>query len=188
MYGVIGLFDEHTGNKIRTIWEELKEQSISFYAEEVVDRKPHITLASYKEMNEAEFSKKMAEIYKAQSCVDISFPSLGSFLNSGALYLAPLVTNELLDLHKRHHEQFACINHYAQTLYSPNQWIPHCTLANRLTQEKLSQAFIHCLKREQPIAGKITEVALIRVEGNKAPVISSVKLKPTGRAKYASSC
>jgi hypothetical protein len=47
MYGVVALFDAKTEQIIKDIWTELKEKSISFYADEVVDRKPHITLASY---------------------------------------------------------------------------------------------------------------------------------------------
>ena len=43
MYGVVALFDEKTENIIKVIWEELREQSISFYAYEVEDRRPHIT-------------------------------------------------------------------------------------------------------------------------------------------------
>jgi hypothetical protein len=188
MYGIIGLFDKETDNKIRMIWEELHAESISFYAEEVVDRKPHITLGSYETLDEGECIRKLDEFYQGQSCLDISFASLGTFLNSGALYLAPVVTSELLHLHKRHHEQFNQFNQNTQSLYSPNQWIPHCTLANRLTTAKLTQAFNYCLNRVQPITGKLTEVAIIRVEGDKAPVISSVKLKSDGRTKNASSC
>ncbi len=47
MYGVVALFDAKTEQIIKDIWTELREKSISFYADEVVDRKPHITLASY---------------------------------------------------------------------------------------------------------------------------------------------
>jgi 2'-5' RNA ligase len=188
MYAVIGLFDKDTDNKIRMIWKELKEESISFYAEEVADRKPHITFASYEKLDVLKFSKKMADFYMEERSLDISFTSLGSFINSGALYLAPVVTKEMLELHKRHHELFGQNNHDTHSLYSPSQWIPHCTLANRLTPANLSQAFVHCLNREQPIAGKITEVALIKVKGDSAPVISSVKLKPNRRINNAPSC
>ncbi|WML48684.1 hypothetical protein RCG23_00590 [Neobacillus sp. PS3-34] len=46
MFGVIALFDEQTEQIINDIWKELREKLISFYAEEVEDRRPHITLAS----------------------------------------------------------------------------------------------------------------------------------------------
>ncbi|WP_240628478.1 hypothetical protein [Bacillus salacetis] len=45
MYAVIALFDEKTDTLVRNIWQGLREKEISFYAEEVIDRIPHITLA-----------------------------------------------------------------------------------------------------------------------------------------------
>ncbi|MFF3023368.1 hypothetical protein ACFVRR_12050 [Gottfriedia sp. NPDC057948] len=40
MYGVVALFDAKTEQIIKDIWTELSEKSISFYADEVVDRNP----------------------------------------------------------------------------------------------------------------------------------------------------
>lgn len=45
MYGVVAHFDEKTEHSIKEIWKELSELSISTYAEEVPNRRPHITLA-----------------------------------------------------------------------------------------------------------------------------------------------
>ena len=51
MYWVIGLFDKETEQKVEDIWTQLSENSISFFSEEMKDARPHITLASYYDLN-----------------------------------------------------------------------------------------------------------------------------------------
>lgn len=64
------------------------------------------------------------------------------------------------------------------SLYLPDSWIPHCTIANRLSQEKLTEAFNDCSKRHSTILGQIVEVALINVSDERqAPIIYSKGFK-----------
>ncbi|WP_404332155.1 2'-5' RNA ligase family protein [Mesobacillus maritimus] len=178
MFGLIALFDEKTEELIKDIWRELTERSISAYAGEVVDRKPHITFASYNNLNLSDFIEQMDVTYNNQSVIDIKFSTIGSFLSSGALFFAPTVTKDLRELHSNHHRDFERFNDHPHSLYLPDNWIPHCTIANRLSAEKLNEAFNYCSKRTSAIFGKIVEVALIDVsEIGKAPIIYSKELK-----------
>jgi 2'-5' RNA ligase len=182
MYWVVALFDEKTEQIIKDIWNELSEKSISFYAEEVKDGRPHITLGSYTDLDKSKYIKLMDSFYEHKSSINITFNTIGSFLNYGTLFFSPTVTKELIDFHIQHHEYFKEFNGKANSLYLPGKWIPHCTLANRLSPEKRSEAFHYCLKRSDTIYGKITGVALIELvdEDNecvKAPIIFSKRLK-----------
>ncbi|MBM7587493.1 2'-5' RNA ligase [Bacillus pakistanensis] len=178
MYGVIALFDEKTEQIIKDIWRELSEKSISFYAEEIEDRRPHITIASYENLNYLEYSDHMELFYVDKSEIEITFQTLGTFLNSGTLFFSPTVTKELLEFHSQHHQYFKEFNDNPNSLYLPGKWIPHCTLANRLSTNKLSEAFHYCLTRNDTIHGKIKEVAIIEVTNkNIAPQIYSKVLK-----------
>lgn len=175
MYGLLALFDESTETAVKGIWKALKDHSISSYAYEVEDRKPHITLASYRELDIAQFIGKMDEFYVNQRKVDISFNAIGSFLQSGTLFLSPTITSELMELHTNHHRYFSEFND-PESMYLPNSWIPHCTLANRLPAEKLQEAFVFSAKEVSSISGSINEVALIEVLGsNEISVIFSKK-------------
>lgn len=177
MYGVIALFDEQTEQIIRNIWDELREKSISFYADEVVNRRPHITLASYNDFNKSNFVERMDDFYHEVPKLDISLSSIGSFLSSGALYFTPIVTRELMDFHSNHHKCFEQYNDDPESLYLPDRWIPHCTIANRLSPEKLAEGFHYCSRRNSTIYGKITEVAIIEfINKRNVPVIYSKKL------------
>lgn len=178
MYAVIALFDEVTENVIEQVWKELYDRSISTYAYEVEDRRPHITLASYKNLDKTEYTPLMDEYYHDTECIEVTFSTIGSFLTSGALYYAPTVTQELMTLHYRHHTYFHRFNDHPDSLYLLDQWIPHCTIANRLTPEKLAEAFTYCSQRNGSIRGKINEIALIELLGqSKAPIVHSILLK-----------
>lgn len=178
MYAVIAIFDHKTEQTIKNIWEELMDQSISFYAYEIEDRRPHITLASYNQLNQNDFIRDMDWFYDKQISVPINFNSIGSFLNSGTLYLSPTFTKGLFELHVNHHQHFKQYNDEPNSLYLPNNWIPHCTIANRLSSTKLAEAFAYCSKRCKIINGAIKEIALIKLlDKNKAPIIFSKALK-----------
>ncbi len=178
MYGVVALFDEKTEKEIRKIWRGLKEQSISDYAFQVIDRIPHVTLAGCSNINESAFMEKMEELYHSQRIIDISFNSIGSFMKSGTLFLSPVMTEELTMLHRKHHDAFREFDGSSASVYEPDKWVPHCTLANRLPFEKLAEAFRFCSAGIDVLSGAITEISLIKVHGDTAPVIYSVKLKP----------
>lgn len=177
MYGVIAKFDENTDQIIKDIWRELREKSISFYADEVVNRVPHITLASYGEININEFIDEINSFYDDKKGFEIIFNSIGSFLNSGTLFLSPVVNSQLLEFHTHHHKYFQKYNDNPNSLYLPDKWLPHCTLANRLTPEKLSEAFMYCLQRNDSINGIIKEIAVIEmISKNNVPIIFSKQL------------
>jgi 2'-5' RNA ligase len=182
VYWVAAIFDYKTEQTIKGIWNELREASISFYADEIKDGRPHLTLASYSSLDEDKYIEGMKVLYKDKRAIDISFNTLGTFLNYGSLFFAPTMTSELFDLHQSHHHFFQAYNHTANSLYLPGKWIPHCTLANNLQPDQMSEAFTFCLERNDTITGRITEIALIEaVDGQdgqlKAPVIFSVPLK-----------
>ncbi|WP_053217204.1 2'-5' RNA ligase family protein [Virgibacillus senegalensis] len=180
MYALIALFDKKTETCIENIWQELKERSISSYAYEVEDRKPHLTLASYHVLKVEEFKQQMESTYKKQPILEIKFNTIGSFLNSRTLIFSPNVTKELIELHERHHQDFERFHDIPDSLYLPGNWVPHCTLANRLSSYKRMEAFDYVSKRYNGMVGKIVELALIDVsQPSKAPIIYSKNLQST---------
>ncbi|MGF2616536.1 2'-5' RNA ligase family protein [Rossellomorea vietnamensis] len=182
MYWIVALFDEETEKKIKQIWKELSEESLSFYGEEIKNGRPHVTLASYEDIDKKKFIRKMNDLYSNKKEIEICFNTLGSFLNYGTLFFSPTVTKELMDLHASHYEFFKANNDKANSLYMPDKWIPHCTLANKLPEEELAAAFQYCLKRNESLTGKITAIGLIELaekqgEQMEAPIIHKVSLK-----------
>lgn len=99
MYAVIACFDTKTESTIRTLWYELKVRGISEYAFEVENRTPHVTLASYETLMVEPFIHQMDAWYPMQSGFEVMFQSIGSFLSTSILYLAPVVDEALLHFH-----------------------------------------------------------------------------------------
>lgn len=182
MYWVIALFDDKTEELIQEIWKDLTEHNISYYEEEINDARPHITIGSYTELDKEAYINALETFYEHKGPFKITFNTVGSFLNFGTLFLSPTVTRELLDFHSSHHEYFHSFNETANPLYLPDNWIPHCTLANKLPPEKLAQGFEHCLKRGDLVEAKITGIALIQLKDDSkdcvdAPIIYTKSLK-----------
>ncbi|WEG10900.1 2'-5' RNA ligase family protein [Pullulanibacillus sp. KACC 23026] len=177
MYGMITLFDEKTEQFIKDIWELLRKFGISSYAFEVEDRRPHLTLASYSDIDGAAFMDKMKRVYENKKALPITFSTIGSFIGSGTLFYSPTHTSDLMDFHCQHHRQFEDFASDADSLYSPDKWIPHCTIANRLSPDKLMEAFHFCSNKRESFSGQLKEVALIDTsQKNKAPILYSVAL------------
>lgn len=180
LYALVGFLDDKTEQYIEGLWDELSENNVSHYAKETQNMRPHITIADYDNLNKEEFIGLLNEYYESKSKVKVTFSVLGTFLKTGTLFLSPTMTKTLIDFHSAHHEYFHKY-HNIDSLYIPNRWIPHCTIANRLSHEKLIEAFDYCSNRIDMIDAKISEIALLEVkyEGNKsisAPVIYSKKL------------
>ena len=182
MYWFIALFDEETEAQVKGIWKDLKEQSLSYYIDEVKDGRPHLTLASYDQLDKEEYIRKMDAFYEEVEKVDLTFNTVSSFLNYGTIFLAPTVTENLLSLHSAHHRHFERFNGSANSLYLPDKWIPHCTVANQLESDDLARVFQYCFSEVKPIVGKIEAVGLIELkeedeEGMDAPVVYTKHLK-----------
>ncbi|GFZ75865.1 hypothetical protein GCM10008018_21420 [Paenibacillus marchantiophytorum] len=180
MYGVVAHFDSNTELYIKQIWKELSDKAVSKYSEEVQDRRPHITIAGYDSgLNIERFIAEFDSFYESKKQISITLSSLGTFLNSGALYLAPVPSKEFLEFHDNHHHYFQIYQASAEIQYLPNNWIPHCTIANRLNEAKLKEAIVYCTKRIEPLTTAIVEISVIKAiyENNKCIKAPSIHTK-----------
>ena len=109
---------------------------------------------------------ELNEFYKNKSKVNIDLNILGTFINTGTLFLAPTLSTQLLDFHKSHHHHFSALNDDAKSFYLPGMWTPHCTIASRLSEDNMVEAFRYCKGNLNKIPGKLNEIALIEIEIN----------------------
>ena len=173
MYAIVAHFDSETESTIKEVWSDLSDHSISKYAEEIPDRRPHITLASYKNLDLDKFIPVFNDYYQSQSRIPLTFNVLGTFFNSSTLFLTPTPSLKLLNFHSEHHHNFEMFNDNPNSLYLPDRWIPHCTIANRLSNIKLEEAFSFCSQSLHSIQAHIEEVAIITTSYDKDACISA---------------
>jgi 2'-5' RNA ligase len=157
MYAVIANLDRESENNIYQWREGLKMAAISDY-----DGQPHVTIATHEELDTELFINEMNEYFSTKSYVPVFFSSLGMFLKSGILFLAPTKDPVLTEFHERYHRHFQKYMHLL-SLYTPNQWVPHCTIASHLSHEKLTKAFEKCTEWICPFHANLVSISLLEV-------------------------
>lgn len=174
MYAVVAVFNPELERAIIEVWDELKEKGISAYASQVKNRRPHITLGDGQQLDPVRFSEDFVRYYRDHKPIEVRLASIGSFIRTGILYYSPVLSEELTALHRDFHKQFLPPDGNESSLYRPGSWIPHCTIANRLSTEEQLKAFELVKDREIP-QGSIGGLSLLdlRVPGE-APEIASV--------------
>ncbi|WP_423831888.1 2'-5' RNA ligase family protein [Streptococcus equinus] len=151
---------------IKDFWKELSDAQLSQYAYEVTDREPHITLASFDEGTpKDDIIKSLEDLTLPNSPIDISFTSIGSFINANIIFLSPIKNQQITQLHSNIHRQLGTYID-KNSLYSPNNWVPHLTIANRIAEDKLDKTYHYCLKHLPIFKGKIVGIKLISITLN----------------------
>jgi RimJ/RimL family protein N-acetyltransferase/2'-5' RNA ligase len=165
-YAFVGYLDTETETRFRELWENLSANNITQYGVETKGKRPHITIADYDNLDKNRFINLLNEFYNNKSKVEISLNLLGTFINTGTLFIAPTLSAELLDFHRTHHNWFKEFNENEDSFYLPGKWSPHCTIASRLNDESMLQAFGYCRNKINKLYAKLNEVALIEVKLN----------------------
>jgi 2'-5' RNA ligase len=163
-YALIGYLDNETEAYFKKLWKDLSEENITQYGIETKGKRPHITIADYDNLDKDKFVDLLNKFYGNKPKVAMSLNILGTFINTGTLFLAPTLSTELLDLHRSHHNYFKEFNENENSFYLPGKWSPHCTIASRLSEDNMMKAFRYCKNNSNKIYGKLNEIALLEVE------------------------
>ena len=169
-YALVGYLDNETEACFKKLWKDLSENNVTQYSVETKGKRPHITIADYDNLDKDKFVDILNKFYEDKSKVAITLNILGTFINTGTLFLAPTLSTELLHFHSSHHDYFKSFNENENSFYLPGNWSPHCTVASRLSDDNMIQAFRYCKDKLNKIHGKLNEIALIEVEFNEDEV------------------
>ncbi|MGM9989028.1 MAG: 2'-5' RNA ligase family protein, partial [Bacillaceae bacterium] len=144
--------------------------------------RPHLTLAAYPTLDlEAYFAE--LELYsKNRFEIPACLSTLGTFLKSSVLFLAPKPSLQLLNFHQDYHQTFSHYHCDSNSLYLPKNWIPHCTIANHLTEEQYTNTLTYCHHNIKPINATINRLSIIQLNGSaennrQIPTLHTVNLK-----------
>lgn len=124
---------------------------------------PHISLTVFTELADpAPGDALLAEFAAVTPPIPVTFSAIGVFSGTqGVVYLAPVVTAELLALHRRFHERLAALAIPSNAYYLPGNWIPHCTVGFELPAEQIGQAVALCQQAHVFHAATLTTIRLI---------------------------
>ena len=160
-YSIGAFFDTQTETEIRRVWQVMAESGIAEYLFESANR-PHITLTIFEDLDLNRTSEVLCKLAGQFTRIPVSFQSISIFPKTNAVFLAPLVTPQLVKFQETVHKaliSFASLPDYP--FYLPGQWIPHCSIANYMPPENLLPAVQKAVEiLTLPITGWITEVGL----------------------------
>lgn len=153
-YAVELLFDPEAEAAVLEVWREVSARTGSAVLVDLAGQ-PHITLAVHEERDGPQLDRAV-RAFEAPA-IPFLLSSAGTFPgDEGAAFLAPVVTDDLLDLHRRWHVASPGSHEY----YLPGHWVPHCTVGILLEGPALSEA-LEVARSALPLRGRFSEIALI---------------------------
>ena len=138
------------GNAARVVkvWESLAREGLNPVMLDL-GAQPHVSLAVFEELNPEALRadlRRFAEVTPPLS-VDLAFA--GTFPTAeGVVFLAPVVTQELLALHSRFHSVLRERGIDSVEYYRPGNWVPHCTVAIDLAPDQVAAALEICVQSQ----------------------------------------
>jgi 2'-5' RNA ligase len=135
------LFDPQSDESVRKLGNLLEKKRIPTILN-AHGASPHVTLAVFEKFTRNRVIPLLTRLAKKFDPIPFSLSSLGSFPGpEKALFLAPVVTPPLIELHQLLHSSLRGIARGAMDYYRPGQWMPHCTLSMGLSSKEVSRAF-----------------------------------------------
>ncbi len=162
-YAIVIFFDKSQSLPIDKVIEELAIKDVSpFMFEKSI---PHITLAIYDEINGKHSKEKIGDFASKFKPVSLVFSHIGLFRSKmNAVFAAPIVTDSLLQHHKNFHDFFKDEGINSWENYLPNNWVPHCTLAFDVSENKTDEAFSICQNLVLPITINTSSIGIMEFE------------------------
>lgn len=155
-------FDPDSDLAVRRIWSAIAD---GFGLSTMLTNggRPHVSLAVYSDdFDHRSFTRELSAFSKSLAPFRFDLGSVGTFpTNEGVVFLAPVVTSELLAVHERFHTTFATYRGWSSTHYLPGNWVPHCTVATDLTDSEIGQVVNHCWEHFRPTQGRFQEIGLV---------------------------
>lgn len=176
MYAVDVFLDNRSSRYIKNIWKELKDRGIDSSLYDTDGLMPHITLATYDNIDENKFISKLKEFKQKMKVIDTRFDVLGVFNTTGAFFTSPMITEELLNMHKEFYEYFKEFDGSASAYYMPGRWNPHCSLALGLSKDKMKEVFNFIVDIYEPFEASLYGIALYKIEIENGKFTDSIRL------------
>ncbi len=94
----------------------------------------------------------------------LRFQSLSVFTYpKPSISLAPLITRELLELHKDMHEKFSFCDSTGYKYYLPDSWVPHCALDISTDINVVCKSTDYVMKNFKPFDVIINKIGWVEI-------------------------
>ncbi len=161
MYLVSIYFDEKTNRRIRQYIDKVAETTgNTFMLDSEVP--PHITISAFEAKDEKRVIEVMGQAITGLEKGTLEWVSVGQFFPY-VIFLAPVVNRYL-------HDVCACVNDELSQMdiikfspyYQPFQWLPHTTIAKKLSKEEMRIAFEVLQESFGMFEGEVVKIGLAK--------------------------
>lgn len=169
LYAVELFFDPKTEKTLTFVFKKMAKAKISSAMLDSKSR-PHLSLAVFETDRLPAVVKGLYEFAAKTPKSSLYFSSLGVFKSTGTLFLAPTVTGELQESHRR---LFQKLNPHIQNprpYYKPGVITYHCTLGIGLSKKEIVKGMDLVLKTQLPDHFQVVEVGLVAVHFEYKPL------------------
>jgi 2'-5' RNA ligase len=175
-YAVEVALDPAAAAIVRRIWRELGDAGIGYMAG--AGARPHVTLGIWDTLDHADAEAELSRFAAETAPIRLTLASVGLF-PAVAVFLAPTVTVELLDLHAAFHRRFNRFGRGPWDHYREAAWVPHCTLATDLEPGQFGSALAIAGRAPLPLESRLVEVGIVEFR----PVKQLVSYELAGRRR-----
>lgn len=178
MYALELFFGPELNQYVKNSWQQLKDLHITSAMLNIQDLRPHITVAVYDQIEDLEsFCKQLENHMSDQKKLALTLDSIATFPSTNTVFVAPTMTSDLFYLHRNYYEAFQAYSKSVHVYYTPDRWIPHCTLAIHLTKIQMARAVACCLNHFKPFQSSIESIGLVQLQYDGATCIRSSTIK-----------
>jgi 2'-5' RNA ligase len=160
-YAVTLNLSRDSAARVVQVWESLAREAINSVMLDV-GAQPHISLAVLTDLNPEVLRVDLSRFAEGTPPLAVDLAFAGTFPTAeGVVFLAPVVTQELLGVHRRFHRVLRERGVDPVEYYWPGKWVPHCTVAIDVAPDKMGAALEMCVHSEAFGEVELDEVSLI---------------------------
>jgi 2'-5' RNA ligase len=157
-YAVELALDPSSAAVVRRVWHELDRAGIAWMARSGAH--PHVTVGIWETLDVEATTRELTRFADDMAPMQLTLASVGLFPGV-AVFLAPVVTAELIALHTRVHRRLAGMGGGPWDHYRPGAWVPHCTLATDLEPDQFHSALAIAGRAPLPLECRLVEVGIV---------------------------
>lgn len=153
-------FDDATETEVRRRWDTLIAAGVPCLLPGSGAR-PHVSLAVARDIDMTALPDALNGIAE-HAPAELTFASVGAFPTAeGVVFLAPVVTAELLRWHAEVWRVFIAHAQEPWQYYAPDQWSPHMTMAYGLNKRDMMSALDYLLGMPLPLAAQLSALVIV---------------------------
>lgn len=161
MYLVSLYFDEKTDARIRQYINAVAKRTKNTY---MLDGEvpPHITVSAFESMHESIVIEKLDVCMKSLQSGMVQWVSVGAFFPH-VLYLSPVLNEYLHQVSVSVYETMQSVEDtLIRKCYQPFSWLPHTTIAKKLSEEEMRVAFESLQESFGMFSGIVVKIGLAK--------------------------